>query len=79
MKVTLAVLMVAGFWLKAVSADELQVEADWKRHDEQRLAQIREPGSVWFGDSQVDWPGVKRDKRLPVPQGPALVVFYTDN
>ena len=51
----------------AQSARE-QIEADWERHDEQRLAQIREPGTVRFAETQIEWPGVKPDTRLRVPK-----------
>ena len=45
-----------------------QVEADWQRQDECRMAQIREPGLVRFVETELEWPGVKPDDRLRVPK-----------
>ena len=45
-----------------------QVEEDWRRQDESRIAQIREPGLVRFVEGEVQWPGVKPDDRLRVPK-----------
>jgi len=47
-----------------------QVEADWTRQDECRLAEIREPGLVRFVETELEWPGVKPDDGLRVPKGP---------
>ena len=51
-----------------------QIEADWERQDERRLAEIREPGLVRFAEGDVQWPGVPRDDRLRVPTGPAPAI-----
>jgi hypothetical protein len=56
-----------------VSAPSLreQVEADWQRQDEARLAQIREPGTVRFVETTLQWPGAKPDDRARVPEATA--------
>jgi len=56
--------------ITAPSAEQ-QVETDWRRHDEQRLSQMREPGLVRFVETETEWPGVRRDDRVRVPNSPA--------
>ncbi|PIU92266.1 MAG: hypothetical protein COY42_32260 [Armatimonadetes bacterium CG_4_10_14_0_8_um_filter_66_14] len=54
----------------AMSAPSLraQVEADWQRQEDARLAQIREPGTVRFVETTLQWPGAKPDDRARVPE-----------
>jgi hypothetical protein len=35
-----------------------QIEAEWQRHDESRVMQIRQAGLVRFPEGEVPWPGV---------------------
>ncbi|NQT16220.1 MAG: hypothetical protein HQ582_25910, partial [Planctomycetes bacterium] len=58
-------LTVGG--LSAESMRE-QVEADWRQQDECRMAQIREPGTVRFVETEIEWEGVKSDDRMRVPK-----------
>jgi len=51
-----------------------EIEADWARQDESRLAQIRQPGLVRFVETEVRWPGVQPDDRLHVPKCPAPTI-----
>ena len=51
-----------------------QIEADWHRHDQQRLAQIRGPGLVRFVEKPIQWPGLQGDDRLRVPKGPTPTI-----
>ncbi len=44
-----------------------EIEADWRREDERRLALIRTPGTVRFSGAQIDWPGVMPDRRMRIP------------
>jgi len=60
-------LALGGGELSAESIRE-QVEADWQRQAESRLAEIREPGLVRFVEMELPWPGVKPDDRLRVPK-----------
>lgn len=59
-------VLSAASAIRAAATDE-QVEADWKRQDEQRLMQIRTPSLVRFAGAEVNWPGVNRDDRKRVP------------
>ena len=75
LRLTAIVSCVFGgvFLLGPVAAAESireQVEADWQRQDECRMAQIRQPGPVRFVETQLQWPGVEEDYRLCVPKGP---------
>ena len=45
-----------------------QVEAEWRRQDESRVAEIRAAGLVRFVEGAVRWPGAARDARLRVPR-----------
>jgi mono/diheme cytochrome c family protein len=60
-------LVLVAAQVRADSFHE-QVEADWRRQDERRVAEIREPGLVRFVETELDWPGVKPDDRQHVPK-----------
>ncbi|MGQ9573879.1 MAG: HzsA-related protein [Thermoguttaceae bacterium] len=55
-----------SFWVSLVAcslpaaADSFreQVEADWQRHDEARMIQIRQPGLIRFPTGELQWPGL---------------------
>ena len=57
------VWVLAAGELSAESIRE-QVEADWRRQDECRVAEIREPGLVRFVETELQWPGVKPEDRF---------------
>jgi len=48
-----------------------QIESDWRRQDDCRMRQIRDPGLLRFVETTLQWPGVRPDDRLRVPRGPA--------
>ena len=52
---------------RAQSVDA-QIEADWERHDQQRIAQVREAGLVRFAETQLQWPGVAPDTTTCLPR-----------
>ncbi len=68
--------LAAGFIVSALTSIVTsasmrdQIEADWRKQDEHRLLQIRQPGQVWFVETKIHWPGVGRDDRIRVPKGP---------
>ena len=66
----LGILVVVGSLATGSSAESFreQVEADWRRQDECRLAEIREASLVRFVETELSWPGIKRDGRLRVPK-----------
>ena len=66
-------LLLAGGALAAEPARE-QVEADWARQDECRMAQILKPGLVRFAETQLNWPGVQAEERLAIPKCAAPAV-----
>lgn len=51
-----------------------QVEADWARQDQSRLAQIQKPGYLRFARWEGHWPGIAGDSRRRVPQAEAPVL-----
>lgn len=53
-----------------IGATPGEVEAEWQRHDESRLAEIREPGTVRFPEFELAWPGTSADTGLGVPPAP---------
>ena len=67
LRLGLACALLAASALAAQPSRE-QVEADWQRQDESRLAQIRQPGTVRFVESTLNWPGLQADDRLQVPK-----------
>lgn len=52
----------------AFSATPEQVEVDWQRQDQCRMTQIQEPGLVRFAETEISWPGVRRDDRFRIPE-----------
>ncbi len=50
------------------------IETDWQRQDQSRMAQIERQGIVRFVESAIDWPGVRRDDRFRVPKQPAPMI-----
>ena len=67
MRRTLAILLAVSGAAVAGPFRE-QVEADWAKQDETRLAQVRQPGVVRFVEAQVNWPGVAAEEQLRVPK-----------
>ena len=69
---TLGLALLAALTSPCLSAEAFrrQVEDDWTRQDARRVAQIREPGLVRFVETELNWPGVKPDDRLRVPEAP---------
>ncbi|MBN1421692.1 MAG: discoidin domain-containing protein, partial [Planctomycetes bacterium] len=68
--VILAFFALAAAPARAADA-RAEIEAEWARHDESSMREIREAGLVRFGEVEIDWPGVRPDPRVRVPLGSA--------
>ncbi|NUQ64929.1 MAG: discoidin domain-containing protein, partial [Pirellulales bacterium] len=55
----------------ASAATPAEIEADWQRQDQSRMAQIQQTGTVRFAETDLAWPGVKREDRFRIPKQPA--------
>jgi len=65
---TLYLVLCAPCSVPCAEAWRELVEADWQRQDESRLRELREPGQVWLGQTQIAWGGVDTDGGLVVPK-----------